>query len=91
MDMPKIEIYTKDYCPYCTAAKELLKSKGVTYEEKDVIENLNFLDEMLARSEGRKTVPQIFINGLLIGGFDDLSALNKSGKLDTLLIEEPQS
>lgn len=91
MDMPKIEIYTKDYCPYCTAAKELLKSKGVTYEEKDVIENLNFLDEMLARSEGRKTVPQIFINDKLIGGFDDLSALNKSGKLDTLLIEEPQS
>ncbi len=89
--MPKIEIYTKDYCPYCTAAKELLKSKGVTYEEKDVIENLNFLDEMLARSEGRKTVPQIFINDKLIGGFDDLSALNKSGKLDTLLIEEPQS
>jgi GrxC family glutaredoxin len=91
MDMPKIEIYTKDYCPYCTAAKELLKSKGVTYEEKDVIENLNFLDEMLARSEGRKTVPQIFINDKLIGGFDDLSALNKAGKLDALLMEEPQS
>lgn len=83
--MPDILIYTKNFCPYCTAAKELLKSKNVTYTEKNVEKDQTALTEMLSRSEGRTTVPEIFINGKLIGGFDNLSALDQEGKLDELL------
>lgn len=81
---PKIVIYTKDSCPYCVKAKSLLKIKNAAFQEIKVV-NDDILQEMLKKSAGRKTVPQIFINDQLIGGCDDLYALNDQGKLDKLL------
>ena len=83
--MTKIEIYTKNVCPYCTLAKRLLESKGLTWEEINLSTNPERTDEMLERCGGRMTVPEILINDKLIGGFDDLAGLNKSGELDTLV------
>ncbi|MDG1405526.1 MAG: glutaredoxin 3 [Planctomycetota bacterium] len=83
--MTKIEIYTKNVCPYCTLAKRLLESKGLTWEEINLSTNPERTDEMLERCGGRMTVPEILINDNLIGGFDDLAELNKSGELDTLV------
>ena len=82
--MAKIIIYTKEYCPYCEHAKTLLDSKKVTYTEIPVDQDETKLAEMIKLSN-RRTVPQIFINDQSIGGFDDLAALAKSGKLDALL------
>lgn len=85
--MKKILIYTKDYCPYCDMAKKLLYSKGVKeIEFKKVDENEHYLKEMYSLTE-RKTVPQIFIDSLHVGGFDDLSKLDTDGKLDEILKE----
>ncbi len=81
----EIVIYSKAVCPYCDWAKKLLDAKHVTYQEIRVDEAPEKLMEMLQRSGGRRTVPQIFINNQPIGGFDDLSALEKTGKLDSLL------
>jgi len=67
-----IIIYTKDYCPYCVKAKALLHKKDLDYEEIDVTNNPELIEEMLAKSNGMKTVPQIFIKGKHIGGCDDL-------------------
>lgn len=83
--MTDILIYTKDYCPYCTKAKELLKAKKQGFKEIDITSDENLQKEMMEKSGGRKTVPQIFINGHHIGGFDDISALNSKGELDKLL------
>ena len=83
--MPKIEIYSTDVCPYCVRAKDLLKRKGAAYTEINLTQNPDKRDEMLARAAGRKTVPQIFINGQHIGGCDDLYALDAAAKLDPLL------
>ena len=83
--MAKIEIYTKAFCPYCSRAKSLLDSKGVTYEEIDITMGGPKRAEMIERAEGRSTVPQIFIDGKHIGGSDDLAALERSGGLDPLL------
>lgn len=84
--MAKIEIYTKFLCPYCTRARSLLKSKGVdTIEEHDITMGGPRRAEMLQRSNGRTTVPQIFIDGRHIGGSDDLAALDRAGGLDPLL------
>lgn len=83
--MSKIEIYTKQTCPYCVRAKQLLDHKKVKYVEIRVDENPKDLEMMLLRAEGRRTVPQIFINDRGIGGCDDLYALEKEGKLDALL------
>jgi glutaredoxin 3 len=83
--MAKIEIYTTTYCPYCTRAKELLKKKGVAFEEIDVTNDMAMREALVAKSNGRKTVPQIFINAQPVGGFDDINALDKAGKLDALL------
>lgn len=80
--MAKIIIYTKDNCPYCRMAKELLSSRHLAYEEIRIDQDDSKLEEMISRSN-RRTVPQIFINGQSIGGYDDLAALAKSGKLDT--------
>ncbi|MEN3931668.1 glutaredoxin 3 [Microvirga sp. W0021] len=85
--MPKIIIYAKSWCPYCKSAKQLLEQKGATFTEIDVEKEAGALDDMLAKSGGRKTVPQIFINDQHIGGFDDLYAFDQSGKLDPLLKE----
>ncbi len=83
--MPRIEIYTKLLCPYCARAKALLQSKGAAYEEFDITMGGEKRAEMLARSNGRTTVPQIFIDGRHIGGSDDLIALDEAGGLDPLL------
>lgn len=83
--MSNILIYSGPFCPYCVRAKNLLMKKGVTFEEIDVSSNPNLRDEMIEKSNGRRTIPQIFINDQHIGGFDDLYALDKAGKLDPLL------
>lgn len=83
--MAEITIYTTPFCPYCSGAKALLKSKGQTWTEIDVSEDEKIREAMIERSGGRRTTPQIFIDGKHIGGFDDLRALNEQGGLDTLL------
>jgi len=83
--MAKIEIYTTEYCPYCTRAKVLLKRKGATYTEIRVDQDEERKKEMLHRAHGQRTVPQIFINDRHIGGSDDLYELEQTGKLDPLL------
>lgn len=83
--MPKIEIYTKAFCPYCSRAMKLLASKGVTPEEYDITMGGPKRAEMLERANGGTTVPQIFIDDRHIGGSDDLAALERVGKLDALL------
>ena len=83
--MAKVEIYTKAFCPYCVRAKALLKSKGVAFEEFDITLGGPHRAEMIERAEGRMTVPQIFIDGVPVGGSDDLAALDRDGKLDALL------
>lgn len=83
--MAKVEIYTKMMCPYCSRAKSLLSSKGVTFEEYDITMGGPKRAEMLERANGRNTVPQVFIDGQHIGGSDDLAALERAGKLDPLL------
>ena len=82
--MTKIIIYTKNNCSYCDWAKQLLDAKKASYEEIYVDEEPDKLTEMVERS-GRRTTPQIFINDKHIGGFDDLSALDKAGELEKLL------
>lgn len=84
--MPKVEIYTKFLCPYCTRAKKLLGDKGVTFEEYDITMGGPKRAEMLDRAKGGSTVPQIFINDQHVGGSDDLAALERAGKLDALLV-----
>ena len=83
--MAQVEIYTKITCGFCHAAKRLLKSKGVSYAETDILQKPGKRPEMIQRANGRTTVPQIFIDGKHIGGFDDLVAADRSGKLDQLL------
>jgi glutaredoxin 3 len=83
--MAQVEIYSTLFCPYCARAKSLLEKKGVAYVNIDVIEDTSKRDEMLARSGGRQTVPQIFIDGEHIGGSDELVALDRAGKLDAKL------
>ena len=83
--MSHVEIYTKAFCGYCARAKALLESKGVSFEEYDITMGGPKRGEMIERSNGGTTVPQIFIDGRHIGGSDSLSALDRSGKLDPLL------
>lgn len=83
--MPKVEIYTKFMCPYCTRAKSLLTAKGVSFEEHDITMGGPKRQEMLDRAKGKSTVPQIFIGDTHVGGSDDLAALDRGGKLDALL------
>lgn len=83
--MPKIEIYSSAVCPYCISAKNLLKAKGLEWSEVRIDLDPAQRDLMLARSGGRRTVPQIFINEHHVGGFDDLVAADRSGKLAELL------
>jgi glutaredoxin 3 len=83
--MASVEIYTKFLCPYCARAKALLSSKGATFEETDITMDGTKRTEMIARSNGRTTVPQIFINGTHVGGSDELAALDRQGGLDPML------
>jgi glutaredoxin 3 len=84
MPQVAITIYTTTSCPYCVQAKRLLTHKGVPYTEVDVTMDAGLRQEMIAAS-GRRTVPQIFIDGRSIGGFDELYELEQSGELDDLL------
>ena len=83
--MEKIEIYTSPLCGYCYAAKRLLNRKGIAFNEYDVAFNRERKQEMLTRSGGRRTVPQVFIGDFHVGGFDDLSHLVSQNELDALL------
>jgi glutaredoxin 3 len=83
--MARIEIYTSAFCGYCARAKRLLTEKGQAFDEIDVTMDAARRDEMVTRSNGGHTVPQIFIDDQHIGGCDDLHALNAAGKLDLLL------
>lgn len=82
--MTNIEIYTTPTCGYCHAAKRLLTSKGLSFTEISVAGDMDLRQQMTSRASGRYTVPQIFINGTHVGGCDDLYALDRGGKLDTL-------
>jgi glutaredoxin 3 len=84
--MPPVMIYTKPWCPYCTAAKELLSEKGVPFTEIDIMGKADKRDEMITKARGRSTVPQIFIGDRHVGGCDDLYALDSRGELDQLLV-----
>jgi glutaredoxin 3 len=85
MSQPKVEIYTKAWCGFCTRAKRLLEEKGVDFVEYDVTMGGPEKEEMLQRKPDARTVPQIFIDGKSIGGSDDLARLERDGKLDALL------
>ena len=83
--MAHVQIYTTMMCPYCHRAKALLEDKGVAFEEIDVTYDPKSREAMTARAGGRRTVPQIFIDGRAVGGSDELAALEESGELDALL------
>ena len=83
--MTTVEIYTTPTCPYCIAAKQLLRKKGVAYAEIDVSRDPDLRMAMTKRAGGSRTVPQIFIGGQHIGGCDDMYALDHAGGLDPLL------
>jgi len=83
--MAEIEIYTTFWCPYCTAAKALLNRKGVSFREIDAPNGSAARAEAISRSGGRTTVPQIFVDGAPLGGYDDIAALDRAGRLDPLL------
>lgn len=85
--MAKVELYTTTFCPYCVRAKSLLKRKGVPFEEIDVTDDPERRQKMVEMAGGRRTVPEIFINGKIVGGYQELHALDKEGRLDALLAE----
>jgi len=85
--MVSVEIYTRRFCYYCDAARELLTRKRVEFTERDVTGDPDLRREMIARANGRVTVPQIFIGKQHVGGCDDLYALEAAGKLDPLLAQ----
>ncbi len=84
--MKEVTVYSTPVCPYCVRAKDLLKRKGVPYTEVDASDD-DVREAMIVKAGGRRTVPQIFIGDTHVGGFDDLSALDRAGKLDTLLAD----
>tara|TARA_B110000459_G_scaffold147854_1_gene161148 strand:- start:105 stop:410 length:306 start_codon:yes stop_codon:yes gene_type:complete len=84
-NMAEITIYSSNSCPFCDRAKELLTKKGVDYAEVRVDLDQTEFENMLSKSNGRRTVPQIFINDTHVGGFDDLWQLEQDGKLDAML------
>lgn len=81
----KVEIYISPFCGYCSRAKRLLSSKGVEFTEYDVLADSSLRDEMQKRAPGSYTVPQVFIDGVPVGGSDDIHDLDRQGKLDALL------
>lgn len=87
--MTDIEIYSTAMCPYCIAAKNLLRSKGLAWREMRIDTDVAARREMLQRAPGARTVPQIFINDVLVGGFDELAAAERSGMLDEMLASDP--
>jgi glutaredoxin 3 len=87
--MASIVLYTTPFCGYCRAAKQLLRNKGVDCEEIDVAFDQELRTEMVQRANGLRTVPQIFINGRHVGGYQELARLEREGKLDAWLADEP--
>ena len=85
--MKPVEIYTTPTCGYCAAAKRLLRSKGAEFVETDVSTDPALRAAMMERAGGRRTVPQIFIGGMHVGGCDDLYGLDDAGKLDPMLAD----
>ncbi|MGH7949865.1 MAG: glutaredoxin 3 [Candidatus Binataceae bacterium] len=83
--MARIQIYTTSYCPFCVRAKMLLNSKGVEFEEINVSNDPELRAKLIEMSGGRRTVPEIFIDQKIIGGYEELRALDDAGKLDDLL------
>lgn len=83
--MAKVEVYTTEYCPFCVRAKALLKKKGVPFEEIDVTDDAALRQKMVELAGGRRTVPEIFIDGKIVGGYDELKALDDAGQLDAML------
>jgi len=83
--MPDIQMYTTAVCPFCIAAKNLFKSRGLEWQEIRIDTDPERMREMLDRSSGRRTVPQIFINDIHVGGFDDLAAADRSGRLAEII------
>jgi glutaredoxin 3 len=83
--MAKVEMYTTMWCGYCARARSLLQKKGVAFEDIDVESDTAKRTEMMQRAGGRTSVPQIFIDGVHVGGSDDIAALDRAGKLDPLL------
>jgi glutaredoxin 3 len=83
--MARVEIYTKAFCPYCSRATALLDRKGVNYDEHDITMGGSKRAEMIARADGRTTVPQVFVGDTHVGGSDDLAEAERSGELDRLL------
>lgn len=83
--MAEVEIYTTFWCPYCSAAKALLAKKGVAFREIDAPNGSPARAEAISRSGGRTTVPQIFVDGAPLGGYDDIAALDRAGRLDPAL------
>jgi len=81
----KVEVHTTAFCPFCTRAKSLLNSKGVPFVEIDVTEDAELRQKMVELSGGRRTVPEIFIDGKIVGGYDELKALDDAGALDPML------
>ncbi len=86
--MPRIEIYTQPWCPFCSRAINLLRKKGAAFEEIDAPGGSAARREAIERAGGRSSVPQIFIGGAHVGGCDDLMALDRAGKLDPMLAAE---
>jgi glutaredoxin 3 len=88
--LANIEIYTKPWCPYCRRAKSFLDKKGTSFNEIDIQAEPERRDEMIQRADGGHTVPQIFIDGIHVGGCDDLHELDSQGRLDGMLgLPEP--
>ena len=85
-DKTPVVIYGDEFCAYCAAARMLFTKKGVAFQDVLVSRDPDRFDEMQARSGGRRTVPQIFIGDVHVGGFDDVCSLDKSGELDKLLV-----
>jgi len=83
--MAKVQVYTTPYCAFCVRAKMLLERRGVEFEEIDVSGDPELRTKLVEMSGGRRTVPQIFVNDAIIGGYEELMALDDAGKLDDLL------
>jgi glutaredoxin 3 len=83
--MTEVVLYTTSFCPYCHAAKDLLRRKGISFREVDVSGDPEGRSRMMRRAGGRRTVPQIFVGDTHVGGCDDLYALEREGRLDSLL------
>ncbi|MBN8227257.1 MULTISPECIES: glutaredoxin 3 [Corallococcus] len=83
--MKPVKIYTTTYCGFCVRAKDLLKRKGVAYEEVDVTGDDDARAKLVEMSNGQRTVPQIFIGDTHVGGYSDMAALDREGKLDPML------